>query len=202
MKRLVIFVLAVIMAACANSVAAEKYHWIEVFNFPAKRIVTVPSGYNDYDHRVYSFTDRNGQSSLLFVCHGTVNSQGEYTACMGGKYYTDYASAVDNEIRYHINRGEIRGNSFDNVYFLTCYSGYASQQNVTLPVLQKNLKMVLYERNVEGLCEIFDNNWRVARVSLLIDRPPLPGIYGGKSSDYEYFKAPKNSVIITAEDAE
>ena len=150
MKRLVIFVLAVIMAACANSVAAEKYHWIEVFNFPAKRIVTVPSGYNDYDHRVYSFTDRNGQSSLLFVCHGTVNSQGEYTACMGGKYYTDYASAVDNEIRYHINRGEIRGNSFDNVYFLTCYSGYASQQMSRSPFFKRILKWYSTNETLRG----------------------------------------------------
>ena len=32
---------------------------------------------------------------------------------MGGKFYKNYAAAVDNEIRYHINRGEIRQGSFD-----------------------------------------------------------------------------------------
>lgn len=72
----------------------------------------VSEGVDPYDHKIYSFKDGDGRSSLLFVCHGS-NYNGEYYACMGGKFYKNYAAAVDNEIRYLINRGKIRQGSFE-----------------------------------------------------------------------------------------
>lgn len=175
MKKFIlpVFVVFMLMSSYANA-SEDEPNWKEEFSFAAKRIVTVPKGYDDYDHRIYSFTDGDGRSSLLFVCHGGVNAQGQYFAYMGDKWHSDYASAIDNEIRYHINRGEIRANSFDKVYFLTCYSGYAPQRRVTLPVLRKNLQMVLYTRSVEGLLEYFDNRWQVYYVGLYKDDPGGP----------------------------
>ena len=175
MKKFIvlIFCMLVLMNFCANTAGA--YNWVEAYSFPAKKIVTVFDHYNnDEDHSVYSFTDGDGRSCLLFVCHGTVTSEGDYAACLGGRYYTNYAAAVDNEIRYHINRGEIT-QGFDKVYFLTCYSGYAAQKRVTLPVLHKNLQMAIYSRNVEGLLEYLDNDWQVYYVGLYRDDP-----YGGR----------------------
>lgn len=177
MKRLIILASVLfIMSAYASTASAG---WIKEFGFPAKRLVTVPIGYavpadvDPHDHRIYSFQDGDGRSSLLFVCHGS-ESNGEYFACLGGKFYGDYAAAVDNEIRYHINRGEIKWGSFDKVYFLTCHSGYAPQKTVTMPVLQKRLQMVLYNKSYEGLLEYFNNNWEIYYVVLCKDLPGAP----------------------------
>lgn len=181
----------------AYTVNAAEPRLVEIYHFPADRIVTVPNGPNDYDHRVYSFKDGNSRSSLLFVCHGTVDAQGTYYACMGGKYYSNYAAAIDNEIRYHINRGEINGNGFERVYFLSCHSGYAPRQTVTMPVLNKKLQMILYEKTPEWLCEVYNNKtWRVEYLHLLVERPSVPGMNG--PSDVE-FKPPKNSRLISAD---
>lgn len=179
MKKFIIIVMSafVLLSGCANSVAFAG--WKKIFEFPARRLVTVPIGYavpadvDPHDHRIYSFRDGDGRASLLFVCHGS-QSNGDYYACLGGKFYSDYAAAVDNEIRYHINRGEIRRGSFDKVYFLTCHSGYALQKTVRMPVLQKNLQMILYNKSYEGLLEYFDANWEVYYVVLCKDYPNLP----------------------------
>ena len=143
----------------------------EEFSFTAKKIVDVPKGRNDFDHKIYAFTDGDGRSSLLFVCHGARTRQNEYVAYMGGKYYINYANAVDNEIRYHIFRGEIKPGSFEKVYFLTCYSGYAPTKTVTMPVLRKNLQMALYSKRAQAFEEHLDNNWRVYYVTLYRDDP-------------------------------
>lgn len=165
-----------IMSAYASTAFAG---WKERFGFSAKRLVTVPitypvpEGVSPYDHRIYSFKDGDGRSSLLFVCHGS-NYNGEYYACIGGKFYKNYSAAVDNEIRYHINRGEIRQGSFDKVYFLSCHSDYAAQKTIRMPVLQKNLQMVLYNKSREALIEYFDSSSKVYYVVLYEDLPDLP----------------------------
>lgn len=153
------------LGAYAN--AALAYTWVEEFSFPAERLVNVPD--NNGDHEVYIFTDGNGYRCLLFACHGYGNENDGYMATMGGKWYTNYAAAVDNEIRYHINRGEIQTNSFEKVYLLSCYSGYAPQRSVTMPVLKRTLQMVVYNRGVEGICEHFDNYGYVRSLTLLRD---------------------------------
>ena len=174
MKKIIVVTLSLflILDAFVNVVFA--YNWVKEYDFPARRIVYVPRGYDNFDHIVYSFSNAQGRPCLLFVCHGTFNNQEEYLAYMGGNFYRDYAAAVDNEIRYHINRGEIGANSFEKVYFLTCHSGYAEQQEVTMPVLNKNLRMVIYNKGVQGLKEYFDSQWKVNRVVLLQDHPEIP----------------------------
>lgn len=167
MKNFVVVTLSALFTLCLFINTAFAYTWVEEFSFPAERLVAVPD--NNRDHEIYIFTDGNGYRSLLFACHGYGNERDGYMATMGGKWYTDYAAAVDNEIRYHINRGEVRANSFDKVYFLTCYSGYAPQRSVTMPVLRKTLQMAVYNRGVEGICEHFDNYGYVRRLTLLRD---------------------------------
>ena len=183
MRKLVIFALVMFVISFAN--VAGAYNWHLEYDFPARRIVTVPNGNDDYDHRVYSFVNAQGRPSLLFVCHGTY-SDGVYYACLGGKFYSNYAWAVDNEIRYHINRGEIDRNSFEQVYFLTCHSGYAAQREVIMPVLNKPLKMAIYNKSVQGVKEYFDSQWRVNRVILLRDHPYTPGDLDSIGEVYEY----------------
>ncbi len=180
MKKFIVLALSmfVFMSSCTN--AAEE-NWKEEFSFPVKKIVDVPAGRNDFDHKIYSFKDGDGLSSLLFVCHGAVTSQNEYVACLGGKYYRNYAAAVDNEIRYHIFRGEIRQGSFDKVYFLTCYSGYAPKKITKMPVLRKNLQMALYSRDAQAFEEHVDNNWRVYYLTLYRN-DPYGGNLGGTNS--------------------
>ena len=194
MKKVIFLVLIALVSLWVGTVDAEPY-LVKISEFPAKRIVTVPNGPEDYDHRIYSFRDGNNKSSLLFVCHGAIDAKGTYYACMGGKYYSNYAAAIDNELRYHINRGEINRNGFERVYFLSCYSGYAPRQTVTMPVLNKKLQMVLYEKTPEWICEYFDDSWRVYHVALLIDRPPVPGM----NAPSDEFRPPKNSRLISAD---
>ena len=169
MKKSIIIALVTILAIFSGikTAAADEYNWVEMFSFPAKRLVLVPD--NNRDHEIYIFTDGNGYKSLLFACHGWGNERDGYMATMGGKWYTDYAAAVDNEIRYHINRGEVRANSFQKVYFLTCYSGYAPTRSVTMPVLGKELQMAVYNKGVEGICEYYDSYGYVVRLALLRD---------------------------------
>ena len=163
MKNSIIVALFTVFVMCTGmtAVSATEYKWVEEYSFPAAD--------NNRDHEIYIFTDGNGYRSLLFACHGWGNERDGYMATMGGKWYTNYAAAVDNEIRYHINRGEIRANSFEKVYFLTCYSGYAPTRSVTMPVLKKTLQMVLYNLGVEGICEYFDSYGYVRYISLLRD---------------------------------
>lgn len=167
MKRFFILALGAFLILGAYANAALAYTWVEEFSFPAERLVSVPD--NNGDHEIYIFTDGNGYRCLLFACHGYGNEQDGYMAAMGGKLYQNYAAAVDNEIRYHINRGEVQRDSFNKVYFLSCYSGYAPQKSVTMPVLGKILQMVIYNRGVEGVCEHFDNYGYVRRLTLLRD---------------------------------
>ncbi|MBR1806204.1 MAG: hypothetical protein IJ774_07455 [Selenomonadaceae bacterium] len=179
MRKLVIFALMMFVTSFANTVSA--YNWHLEYDFPARRIVLVPDGDN-FDHIIYSFTNAQGRPSLLFVCHGA-ESDGVYYAYMGGKFYSNYAHAVDNEIRYHINRGEIKQNSFEQVYFLTCHAGYAAQREVVMPFLNKPLKMAIYNKSVQGLKEYFDSQWRVNRVVLLQDHPYVPGDLDSNGSE-------------------
>lgn len=195
MKKIIFLVLIALVGFLTETANADEPRLVTIFEFPVKRIVTVPNGPDDYDHRVYSFKDGNGKSNLLFVCHGTVDNQGKYYAYMGGRFYSNYAAAIDNEIRYHINRGEINSNGFERVYFLSCYSGYAPMQTVTMPVLNKKLQMVLYEKNAEWLCEYYDDSWRVYYVALLVERPFVPGM----NSQSDEFIPPKNSRLIRAD---
>ena len=172
MKKLVVFALILFVSSIANTAGA--YNWYLEYDLLATRLVMVPNGSDDEDHSIYSFTDAQGRPSLLFVCHGA-ESDGEYYACLGGEFYNDYASAVDNVIRYHINRGEIRNTNFEKVYFLTCHAGYAPQKTVTMPVLNKPLQMALYNKSVQAIGEYFDSQGRVYRVALFQDHYWAPG---------------------------
>ena len=163
MRRFVIFALVMIISAYATNVSA--YEWTTVYEFPATRLVMVPKGRSNFDHIIFSFTDAQGRSSLLFVCHGT-ESEGKYYAYMGDEWHSDYAWAVDNEIRYHIKRGEVR-NNFERVYFLTCHAGYAPQKTVTMPVLKKDLQMAVYDKGVQGLRQYYDSQGRIYAVALM-----------------------------------
>lgn len=163
------------MNFCANNVNAEEYNQQEEYSFAAKKIVTVPTvDYSDEEISIYAFTDADGTPCLLFTCHSMVTPKKKYAACLGGKYYTNYAAVVDNEIRYHINRGEIRNGSFDRVYFLSCYSGYAPQRTVTMLVLRKKLQMILYNTNIEGIAKYLDKNDRVYYLGLYKNSPGGP----------------------------
>lgn len=166
MKKFIVLALFLVMSSFTSN--ADAYNWFKEYEFYATRLVKVPKGYNNFDHVIYYFTDAQGRPSLLFMCHGSVNNQGQYFAYMGDKWHSDYASAVDNEIRYHINRGEVR-NNFEKVYFLTCHAGYAPQKTVTMPVLNKQLQMALYNKSVQGLREYYDYQGRVYYVELLQD---------------------------------
>ena len=68
MRRFVIFALVVIISAYATNVNA--YNWIKEYEFSVTRLVKVPRGNNNYDHKIFSFTDAQGRPALLFVCHG------------------------------------------------------------------------------------------------------------------------------------
>lgn len=189
MKKMFILALGITLALCAYVNTAFAYMWVEEASFPAERLVAVPD--NNRDHEIYIFTDGNGYRSLLFACHGYGNDQEGYMATMGGKWYRDYAYAVDNEIRYHINRGEVRANSFEKVYFLTCYSGYAPQRIVTMPVLRKPLQMALYNRGIEGICEHFDSYGYVRRLTLVRDAAG-----GLKDGEKEFIPGPNDRIRV------
>lgn len=189
MKKIIVLTLSTFFILCVYVNTALAYTWVEEFSFPAERLVKVPD--NNGDHEIYIFTDGNGYRSLLFACHGYGNEQDGYMATMGGKWYKNYAAAVDNEIRYHINRGEVSANSFDKVYFVTCYSGYAPQRSVTLPVLRKVLQMAVYNRGVEGVCEHFDNYGYVRRLTLLRDAAG-----GLRRGEKEFVPGPNDKIRV------
>lgn len=189
MKKLLVILLGAVFSIIAYMNTASAYTWVKIYSFPAERLVKVPD-YNG-DHEVYIFTDGNGYRSLLFACHGWGNAKDGYMCTMGGKWYTNYAAAVDNEIRYHINRGEISANSFEKVYFLSCYSGYAPQQSITMPVLRKTLQFVVYNMGVEGICEHFDNYGYVRYLTLLKDVPE-----GVPRGEEEFVPGPNDKIRV------
>lgn len=167
MKKFVVATISAVFVLCACINTALAYTWVKEFTFPVDRLVSVPD--NNRDHEIYIFTDGNGYRCLLFACHGQGNDRDGYMATMGGKWYKNYAAAVDNEIRYHMSRGEVRPNSFEKVYFVSCYSGYAPQRSITLPVLKKTLQMAIYNRGVEGICEHINSQGYVIAITLLRD---------------------------------
>ena len=174
MRRFVIFALVVIISTYATNVNA--YNWIKEYEFPATRLVKVTRGKDNYDHMIYSFTDAQRRSALLFVCHG-VEINGEYRAYMDGELHSDYATAVDNIIRRHIKSGEV-SNDFEKVYFHTCHAGYAPQKTVMMPILNKPLQMALYNKGVQAHVEYFDSQGRVYALALWQDHPERPGTDG------------------------
>ena len=171
MKKLVVFALMMFVSSIASTVSAK---WVTKYEFPATRLVLVPGITDEIDHTVYSFTDAQGRPSLLFACHGSAK-RGEYYASLGEKRYKDYASAIDNEIRYHINRGDIRNTNFEKVYFLTCHAGYAPHKTVTMPVLDKPLQMAIYNKGVQAIGELLDSYGRVYHVILYEQHGSAPG---------------------------
>ena len=83
MKNSMIVVLFTVLAMFAgiNTALADEYKWVEMFSFPAERLVYVPD--NNRDHEIYIFTDGNGYRCLLFACHGWGNERDGYMATIG-----------------------------------------------------------------------------------------------------------------------
>lgn len=159
---LTLLIVAGLTLVTAGSASADVLN--DRYDFPVNLLVYVPGeNGNGFDHIVCRFTDGDGKNSLLFVCHGSVDNKQQYRAHMGGKSATNYAWFVDNELLYHINRREIAYN-FEKVYMLSCYSGYAPTQTVSMPNIKNptdnrpmELKMVLYSKNPEWFSLYFDN---------------------------------------------
>ena len=163
MRRLVVLVLVVIISAYATNVSA--YNWIKEYEFPATRLVKVNGTDKSSGYLIYSFIDEQKRPSLLVICHGE-EINGEYRVYMGREPRKDYAQEVDEIIRWHMDFDEIDEKSFEKVYLLTSYAGYAPQKTVIMPVLKKDLQMILYNKDLQGYEEIFDSQGKVMGIAI------------------------------------
>lgn len=161
-----------IMIVCMSSAAAySNYNWQCVYEFDAVKLVQMGSGEN-FDHAIYMFEDGDRRNALLFACHGTYRNN-RYLACLAGDEFANYAGAIDAVLQYHIKKGKIRANSFSKVYLISCHAGYAPQKTVTLPNLNRQLQIAIYNKGVQAIC-VSNSRGNYVHVALIRDKPGAP----------------------------
>lgn len=159
---LIVLCISLFFSAKVSAESASAYDWdsTPTYDFHCERLVNcVDSSNNKWDHSVYYF-EENDNKCLVILCHGFVDSKGEFGIVMHKQFRYDYAQAVAESLAYWSSKGYLKCGEYDYVFLNSCYIGNMPS-SVKLPVFNVNLVRAFDHKNVTGHVEDIEADGRV-----------------------------------------
>ena len=151
----------------SNSTYAATAPPINEYYFSCKRLVNYKGNAEIFDHKIYYFSEGENKC-LVFICHGSVDSNGNYCAWLFGKPRHDYAQAIAETIAYWTKNGYLNCGAYNYIFMSSCHQGYAPKQT-RMPVFDIDIAMASRCKGLTYHSEEFDANGNVIKLALWRD---------------------------------
>ena len=172
-----LFIALMLLLVCSTQVAnanfdTENFDWDRQYYFNATRLKSVLFN-GEWDHSIYYFSDpKNPTNSCLVVtCHGSYDDNGYFIQIMNNDRH-DYATALSETLAWHYKNNTINSSgNYTYVFLTTCYSGYAEQKAVKLPIFNINCQLANQNKYPNGFVEKYDAQGNVVGLEIWYATP-------------------------------
>lgn len=203
------FIMVLFFLICSTPLAnanldTSNFDWERQYTFNVTKLRSVYFD-GEWDHSVYYFRDTNkvDNACLVVVCHGNYDNEGYYISILNNDRH-DYATALSEALAWHYKNNSINpSGNYTYVFLTTCYSGYAEQKAVKLPVFNINCQLANQNKYPNGFvekCDAYGNVigleiWYATPKAVQLNKPV--GNLPMDQSNSSRGKAPNGLVVLS-----